>query len=362
MAEWSRIVNTTIHKYIRQVEINVLRNRKLLALLQKKGRVTMNCSGDLIDWKVRWKRAPLQGFADMDTLTFTRKDRWKTAQLDWRGYAIPDAITKRERLINSGVEAIVKVYSEIASNLMEDIEDQFGDEMYIDGNATGNSKKIHGLESFLGDTNVEAAAGFIYPPSDTYAGLVTTLGNYGGNWSTTGGNVNWPSGTGDAHYDFWSPLIVKYTSNSWQATTKTWPNTCREALRYAIIKGRRNKSKKGMLDLTILENELFRQFEDKIEQNERTVVYRGDDLGLWSLGFKDTINFEGCEVTYEYGVPSGIGYGLCTDAMELCSLQESLFVPEGPDFDPATQTWRFSIDFYGNLKVSSPRFFFKLRS
>jgi hypothetical protein len=47
--------------------------------------------------------------------------------------------------------------------------------------------------------------------------------------------------------------------------------------------------------------------------------------------------------------------------MELCSLQSQLFVPEGPDFDPATQTWRFSIDFFGNLKVSSPRNFFKLR-
>lgn len=361
MAEWSRIVNTTIHKYIREVEVNVLRNRKLLALLKEKGRITMGHSGDLLDWKVRYKRVPMVGYADMDTLTFSRKDRWKTAQLEWRGYAATDAMTKRERLINSGTEAIVKVYSEVATNLMEDMEDQFGDELYIDGNATSNSKRIHGLESFLGDTGSEASAGYIYQPSDTYAGLVTTLGNYGGNWSTVSSNVNWPSGTGDAHYDFWSPLIVRYTSNSWAASTKTWPNTCREALRYAIIKGRRNKSRKGMLDLTLLDNELYRQFEEKIEANEKLNITRGEGLGLWKLGFPDVVNYEGCDVTYEYGVPSNIGYGLCTEAMELCSLQKQLFVPEGPDFDPATQTWRFSIDFFGNLKVSSPRNFFKLR-
>jgi hypothetical protein len=361
MAEWSRIVNTTIHKYIREQEVNVLRNRKLLALLKGKSRITMDCSGDLLDWKVRYKRVPIVGFADMDTLTFTRKDRWKTAQLDWRGYAATDAMTKRERLINKSTEAIVKVYSEIATGLMEDMEDNFGDELYIDGNATGNSKRIHGIESFLGDTGSEAAAGFIYPPSDTYAGLVTTLGNYGGNWSTVSSNVNWPSGTGDPHYDFWSPTIVRYTSTSWAATTKTWPNTCREALRYGIIKGRRNRSRKGMMDLVMMDNELYRQFEEKIESTEQLHTRRGEGVSLLSLGFTDSIMFEGCEATYEYGVPTNIAYGLCTEAMELCSLQKQLFMPEGPDFDPATQTYRFSIDFFGNLKVASPRNFVKWR-
>lgn len=361
MAEWSRIVNTTIHKYIREQEINVLRNRKMLALLKQKGRITMNHSGDLLDWKVRYKRVPMVGYADMDTLTFTRKDRWKTAQLEWRGYAATDAMTKRERLINKNTEAIIKVYSEIATNLMEDMEDQFGDELYIDGSATGNSKRIHGLESWLGDTNSEASAGFVYPPSDTYAGLVTTLGNYGGNWSTVSSNVNWPSGTGDAHYDFWSPLVVKYDSSSWNASGTSWYETCREALRYGIIKGRRNKSKRGMLDLVMLENELYRQFEEKVESSEQLNVQRGGGQGLLTLGFTDVINFEGCEVTYEYGVTSNIGYGICTDALELCSLQGQLFVPEGPDFDPASQSYRFSIDFFGNLKCSSPRNFVKWR-
>jgi len=361
MAEWSRVVNSTIHQYIREQEINILRNRKLLALLKQKGRISMNNSGDLLDWKVRYKRIPMVGYADMDSLTFTRKDRWKTAQIEWRGYAATDAMTKRERLINKSTEAIIKVYSEIATGLMEDMEDQFGDEMYIDGNATGNSKRIHGLESFLGDTNVEATAGLVYPPSDTYAGLITNLGNYGGNWSVVTGNVNWPSGTGDAHFDFWSPLIVKYDSNNWAATGTDWLSTCREALRYGIIKGRRNKSRRGMMDLIMLENELFRILEDQIESKEQVQVRRGEGTGLLSLGFTDTINYEGCEVTYEYGVPTGIGYGICTDAMELCSLQGQMFGPEGPDFDPATQSWRFSIDFFGNLKVASPRNFVKWR-
>src|SRR6516225_7117515 len=177
MAEWSRIVNTTIHQFIRTVEVNILRNRKLLSMAREKGRITFNHSGDLIDWKVRYKRAPMQGYADADTLTFSRRDRWKTAQLDWRGYAATDSMTKLERLKNKNTEAIVKIYSEIASNLMDDLDDQFGDEFYINGYAAGNQKRIYGFESFFANAGT-APNGNINNPSSNYAGLSCVLGNY----------------------------------------------------------------------------------------------------------------------------------------------------------------------------------------
>lgn len=355
MAEWSRIVNTTTHKFIREVEVNIVRNRKVLALMQSKGRISFNHSGDLMDWKVKFKRAAMQGYADSDTLTFGRKDRTKTAQLDWRGYASTDSMTKLERLKNKNTEAIVKVYSEIATSLMDDMDDQFGDEIYIDGNAAGNSKRIHGLESFFGVSGA-AASGYIASPSDSYAGLSTALGNYGGNWSMSGANSLWPTGTGDAHYDFWSPLVVDYTDTAWAATTKTWPNTCKEALRFGIIKGKKNKSKKGMLDLNLINDELYRQFLGALDANERQMVTRGDSKdGLYALGFTDVVNFDGVDTTYEYGVPENIGYGMSINNMELCSLQGQLFVPEGPDFDIAAQSYRFSIDYFGNMRCN-PRY------
>lgn len=353
-ADWSRIVNTTIHEYIREEEQNILRNRKLLALMQSKGRITFNHAGDQMDWKVKYKRAPMQGYADSDTLTFSRRDRWKTANLEWRGYAATDSMTKSERLRNKNTEAIIKIYDQIAKSLMEDMEDQFGDELYVDGNATGNSKRIHGIESFLG-TSGAASGGYIASPSDTYAGLSTVLGNYGGAW--TG---DWPSGSGDAHYDFWSPTIVDYTDTAWTASTKTWPNTCLEALRFGILKGKKNKSKRGMLDVIMLNDELYRQFLDKLQAEEQINVTRNQSKGgLYALGFTDVMNFDGVDVTYEYGIPSTVGYGWAMDNVELCSLQGQLFVPEGPDFDIATQSWRFSIDFFGNTKFKSVRYFTK---
>jgi hypothetical protein len=69
-------------------------------------------------------------------------------------------------------------------------------------------------------------------------------------------------------------------------------------------------------------------------------------------------NFDGVDVSYEYGVGDTIGYGFCTKHMELRSLQPQLFVPTGPDLDIASQSYRFSIDFYGNL-ACNPRYMVK---
>src|SRR5271166_430536 len=105
---WSRVINSTIRNYIRQEEVNILRNRKLTALLKKRGRITFNWSGIGMDWKVRYRRTPMVGFADGDTVTFARQDHDKTAFLDWRGYSAADAMTKGEYLMNRGTEAIIK--------------------------------------------------------------------------------------------------------------------------------------------------------------------------------------------------------------------------------------------------------------
>jgi len=359
MAEWSRIVNTTIKKYVRGEEVNVLRNRKLTALLRSRGRLKFNASGEQLDWKVRYKRAPLYGFADADTLTFARRNKWKTANLPWRGYAATDSMTKKERLMNKSTEAIIKLYSTVARTLMEDIEDQFGDELYIDGNATGNGKRIHGAESwFATDGSINESTGAqrgtanaadraMYP-SDTYAGLSTQLGNYGGTWSTV-----WPTGTGDAHYDFWTPLIVNYTSSAFGGTGDTWATQGDEVLRWAIVMSQKNKSKRGMMDLALITNDMFFDFKNLMDGKERFMSRPGRNEGsLAKLGFTDVINYDGVDVTSEYGIPSDTGYCWNLDAIMLHSLQGQLFVPEGPDFDIASKSWRFSIDFFGNLECN----------
>ena len=373
MADWARLANTTINEYLRGEEVQVMRNRKILALLQDRGRVTFNHNGLLLDWKVRYRRAPLAGFIDGDTLSFSRQNRWRTAQVDWRGYAMTDQMTEFEKQKNKGDAAIVKVWSEMAKLLVDDITDQFGDEPYIDGGAAGNAKRFNGIESFMGATASASGKQPIGYPSSTYAGNVCKLGNYGGSWTNTGTTTvtpsgDWPTGTGDAHFDFWSPLIVDYTNGmttsaasgitGWQASTKIWANTCLEAVRYGIINSQKNKSKKSMLDLIALETEMFRLFKDKAQTEEQLFVTRGDaGDGLYKLGFKDVVNIDGVDLTSEYGIPRYTGYGWNIDAVELCSLLDVLIKSKGPDYDMASDAYRFAVFIMGNFKFNNIRQF-----
>jgi hypothetical protein len=355
---WVRVANTTIANYIRQEEVNVLRARKLLSSLQSRGRVTMNHSGTEMDWKVRYRQSPMQGYADGDTLSFPRQNRHKTAKLPWRGYTAQDSISKMEIEQNKGSEAIIKLIDNLAKFLMEDMSEQFGQQLYVDGNASGYTKGIHGLESAFGVSGA-ASDGYIGTPSDTYADLNTGLGYYGGSWTLNSSNSTWPRNVGSAEYDFWSPLIVDYTDTAWAASTKTWPNTCIEVLRFAITHAGRNKDRKGTMDMFLLDKELYRKLLDAEETKQQIRIQRGEKVGLVALGFNDVINFDGVDVTSEFGIPANVGYGLTIDAMELCSLQNSLFKADTPDPEISTRTLRYAIDMLGNMKFN-PRSFVKL--
>jgi hypothetical protein len=354
-APWSRVVNSTIKKYIRDREINILRNRKLTALLKKKGRISFNWSGTAMDWKVKYKRVRLTPYADGDTLEFSRKDRNKTATLDWRGYSATDSMTKGEFLQNRNTEAIVKLYSEISTDLVDDMEDAFGEEFYVNGYSAQNSKRLHGIESFMAAS--QNAGNGAATPTGQFGGLSCVPGNYGGNWDS-GGLPAWPNGRGDAQYDFWSPIVVDYGDTLF-STTNTWEANCVEAISFGIIKSKKSKSSKGQLDVIMVDDEMFRQYLKQMRIKERILVERSAEKSpLIALGFSDVINQDGTDVTWEYGIPAGAGYGFNCDMMELRSQQAQVFVPEGPDQDIATKSWRFSVDFFGNA-VWNPKFFVK---
>jgi hypothetical protein len=361
MAEWMGIAQTTLKKFLRDVEDATMRNRKLLAKLKAGGAVEYNQSGESLQWRVKYRRSALQGMADGDVSTFARLNRHKKADLDWRGYASTDSVTKKERLMNAGREAIINRFATVAQELLEDIEENFGDELYIDGNASGNEKRLHGIESFMGTTGSAISGTCVMNPDDSYAGIDTDLGAYGGTWTGT-----WPTGKGSPEYDFYTPLILDATctlaasSGGWASSTKTWAANAREILRYAAINTRKSKGKKGMIDTALLDSIYYRQFAENLDSKERITIERGTPNSLVALGFNDVINFEGMEVTYEFGMPASTAYGFNTNYVQLLSLQPQMFVPTGPDYDIAGDSYRFKIDFYGNLKFRSPKHFFKI--
>lgn len=355
---WLNIVNASIPKYIREQEVNILRERILLAMMESKGRISFNNTGTKYNWRVKYKRNVLTPYADGDVLSFARVNRHRQAELpNDRGYVAPEMMGHVDTRQNAGMEAIINLWDEKTNDILEDLRENFCDQLYIDGNATGNSRKIHGVESFFGAAATALSPGFVQP-DDSYADNSTAPGTYGGSWS----NGTYPVGSGDAQYDFWSPILVDYTSpvtGAYTSSTRTWPNTCTEAMRRMLTYTRRQKSKTGMLDLMLLETELYRQYKDSLETFKQIPVLQGDALAMRNLGFTDVISFDGITISTEFGMPNGVGYGFNTMKMELKSLNESLFRTIGPVYNEETDSYRWSASFLGNL-VCNPRFFGKL--
>ena len=340
--DWSRVIGTTIVNHLREEELATFRKFKIFALLENSGNVVMNQSGRGMDWNVRFRNAPVTGNTGDTPRTFSRVNMWKRADLPWRGFSTQDAIYRREMLENRGQQALVDVASKMAERLKESLEQHLSYQPYVDGNLAGRENDFHGLESFLGydGTVDESVAGvatkrtssntadrFAYP-SDTYAGLSTQLGYYGG------GRINATTGA------------------------RNWRTNCVFAMREGIHQCKRNDTKEAQIDLVVLDRKLYIQFLNTYKDQERIVVSK--ENGLKSLGFTDTVTLDGVEITSEYACPAGKGYGLSIGNMELRCLENQLFVAEGPFYSEETQAYRYACSTLGNFRFRSPRNFFAL--
>lgn len=366
--DWARSIGTTIINYLREEELATFRKFKVFAALENSGNVVMNQGGRGIDWQVRYRNQPVTGNNGETPRVFSRQNLWVDAQLPYRGYQVTDSIYKKEMLENRGQQALINVAGKMASRLQESMEQHLAKEIYIDGNATGNELRFHGLESFLACTQTidstqadgvvvgrtaNAADMFGYP-SDNYAGISTQLGAIAG--SQTSGR--WPNGVCDPEFDFYSPVIVNYTSSAFGQASNTWKDNCKVAMREAIHQTKRNDTKESEIDMVLLDRKLYIEFLNKQEQNERIIVSRQN--GLKSFGFNDVVEIDGVEVSTEYAVPAGCGYGFSIQNMELRCMEGSLMGAEGPFYNEDLQSYRYVVSVLANLRFRSPRNFFKL--
>lgn len=363
--DWARSIATTIVNHLREEEIASLRKYKFFAALEGAGQIRTNMSGRGFDWEIQYRNHTPSGNNGETPRNFSRENLWKKAELEYRGAQVTDAIYKREMLENRSTQALVNVAGKMASRLLTSMEQYLAREWVQDGYAAGNELRFHGIESFMGATQTldATAAGAVarsvnaadpfYAPNDTYAGLSTVLGAYGGSADSVS---MWPNGKVSEEFDFFSPVIVNADSSYFGAST--WKDNCAKALREAIHQTRRNDTKEDQVDMVLLDRRLFIDFLNTLDAKERVIVSRTN--GLRSYGFTDVFEFDGVEVGSENSVPANTGYGLAVGNIELLCMESQLMVSEGPFYDELTQQYRYVVSTLGNLKFKSPRNFFKL--
>ena len=370
--DWSRVIGVTIVNHLREEELATFRKFKVFAMLESSGNVVMNQSGRGFDWNVRFRNAPVTGNTGDTPRTFSRVNMWKRASLPWRGFTTSDAIYRREMLENRGQQALVDVASKMAERLKESLEQHLSYQPYRDGNAAGAENDFHGMESFLGftaDTTVNESSSSVALdrtgpgntadrygfPDDNYADLSTRLGYYGGG-RIGGGTGTWPNVPVDPELDFYSPVIINYNATSFGA--QNWKANCVSALREGIHQCKRNDTKESQIDMVLLDRQLYIQFLNSFQDRERIIISKED--GLKAMGFTDVVTLDGVEISSEYAVPTGRGYGFSIGNMELRCLENQLMVAEGPFYSEETQSYRYACSTLGNFRFRSPRNFFAL--
>jgi hypothetical protein len=362
--DWARTIGTTLVLHLKEEELATFRKYKVFALLEGNGRVAMNQGGRGFDWEVRYRNQPVTSNNGESPRVFARQNLWQRANLPYRGYSVTDMVTKREMLENRGVSQLIDVAGKMASRLQESMQEQLGQEIYVDGNLPGNENRWHGLESIFGyDGTINVATGakraanaadpFAYP-MDIYAGLSTELGALGGSQREAG---SWPYVPVDPEYDYYSPLIVNYTSTYFAGATATWKDQCIEAIREGVQNAKRNDTKESQIDLILLNRKLYIDFLNRLDARERAIVTKTS--GLRSYGLGDVVELDGIETSTEYAIPSNTGYALSIGNMEMKCMEGQLMTGEGPYYNEELQAHRYAVSVLANIKMKSPRNFVK---
>lgn len=364
MSEATIVVKNTAKKYIKGSADHTIRKRLLLAALRKEGRIKTGGSGYDCNWNVRARQHEVRQSGDASQNIFIELDANEQLTVDIRGYKATDVMSFEKKQMNKEPLAIVDLYATKMPELMKDLRDQFGSELYVDGYATGNGKRICGIESFMGDDGNTIAADIVAKPSDTYAGKATAPGTLGGTWSSVRAvkpnatlATDWPYGNGSSEYDYIAPKLCNYSSTSWQSGDTSWRSNGPEVLRRAKTWCQTLSGGTTPM-LHMLSASLYDEFLDYMEAKYRAITphkYAED------LGFMDGINYSGSSVQFEFNVPSDVGYGLNIEELSMFTLTDDLFYSEGPHWDMKTQSYLFLVGFLGNMRAN-PKAFAKYKA
>lgn len=367
-AEWIRVTNTTLRDYFKGVEGKLQTNQKVLAVARRMGRIVYKQTGTDLDWAIPYRQAPMQSTTLADQINPTQQDRYKRLNVAPKGFQVNDLMTERDRLIN-GPDArtqLINYYAEMPERLGDDIEQQWGLQFFKDDST--ETTNLTGLESMFainGTTNITDgtqrsanAADIVGYPNDTYGGLSTALGQIG-SWGTQSGiSSTWPNGTGSLSYDFSSPVVVNYDSDNLDGSTHTWAGQGVSAMRFGIMAMRRYDPTGRAMRMILLDGDLYRRVTEGERSKEQMQVTNKNSL--YALGFTDTFVVDGVEVSWEYGVTAGCGYGINMNNVSYHSYFPRIFRVMGPTEEPLSQFYYTVVKSFGNWKFKNPSRFMKL--
>jgi len=369
-----RAAYTTMARHFKKVEPAMLRATKALGLVEKAGGVEFNSvsvemagGGEGFTWPVEMRLPDVVGNTGEGARPFTRDSFHDKAAIEFRGYQSTAMMYKKEFLSNRGPSAVVNIYGTMGRRLEMAMKQAFGTKVYKNGNLTNTD--WHGFETLFEATqtiqiNAAGATGrtanvldlYGYPDGE-YANIVTDLGGAQGGSNESG--LTWPDGLATPQFDFWSALILNYTSTELGASN-TWAEQADLAIARLLDDLARNALPDGQPTVCLLARNLWTPFKNLHRDKERIQIT--DSLSLRALGFRDVIEFDGVEVSTDPGVPSSVGYVFNPKCIRMRVLTDRLIDLDKPEYRIEDQSYLWAADTHSNMEFRSPRNFGKLVS
>lgn len=367
-AEWAGVLEATLPRKMELEATATLRARRSLKRLQDKGRIQYGISGSEFMWPVDRDELTAVPYT-AGTVTYLPYNTTTQASIQRKGYVKGVALHKYDKLMNRGTEQLVDLWRTLIQKAIDSVKKGLHEALFADG--TGTSA-FDGFETWCAtNTNYDSTgadvADIIAQPSDTYAGLSTLPGASGGTWTsalTTKPNANigydWPDGTGDSTFDYWSPILCNWASTSWPSgASNTWAATCEYVLSrmnqwLTVVRGF-----SGPPDTCVMAPKMLNDLKSALRADRQYLV---DVSEKADFGLGATVNYEGMQCFTEYGCPADTLYMYRTEDLDMLILEDKLITSEGPFFDEGNFMYKFAATCPGNLRIKSPRNFGKAKN
>jgi len=196
----SMLITVGIESRTGEIRDNVLNHNALLAYLKKAGKVKYITGGTDIYEEISYAaNSNVGSFSGYDQLPTAATDELTSANFGLKQYAVAVAVSGRDRLINSGKEAIIDLVDSKLDVAESSLKNSMATDAYSDGTGNGG-KNLTGLDLAV--------------PQDP------TTGTYGGINRATSTNTFWRSQLYDPSSTPTSSTIQGYMNILWASCAR----------------------------------------------------------------------------------------------------------------------------------------------
>ncbi|MDD4891125.1 MAG: hypothetical protein PHU85_14480, partial [Phycisphaerae bacterium] len=130
--EWSEVVATTTPEYLKGAADATIKEHPVFAKLEQKRRILFNQAGTELRWQVKFALPDVEPYTG-GAIAYAPSDKHRQLSIDWRGYALPDMMSEKEKLMNRGNQALIDRYARVFPDMEQAMRDLFAMELYVDG-------------------------------------------------------------------------------------------------------------------------------------------------------------------------------------------------------------------------------------